>query len=324
MPGATDHPLYPRGLLAAASQAAFRGEVSGEQLLDEALAACERLDAKDPLFEMMAESARSIAALFVGSAAGSVAAGERAVEVARSAGNPFWLAHSLNGLSSTLVLAGDLEGALPFATEGLALARQVGAPLIIANAEAALAGALTGSDPEEARALLRDSLRFAESVGNMYHTAVTQAVLNSARMGAWDDVVDLSPRAIRSLHWYRDLPQLAGILNVVACAVAQSEPEAAALLQGGSRRMAIAGQPKRAAVSDAQVKPSPREGSSAAAPPDGGIIVDLRRRTTALLRDLLGEGRLRQLRSEGESMDDDRVVASALDVIDKVRARASL
>ncbi len=60
------------------------------------------------------------------------------------------------------------------------------------------------------------------------------------------------------------------------------------------------------------------------APPDGGIIVELRRRTTAVLRELLGEGRLRQLRSEGESMDDDRVVASALNVIAKVRARASL
>lgn len=34
-----------------------------------------------------------------------------------------------------------------------------------------------------------------------------------------------------------------------------------------------------------------------------------------------GEGHLRQLRSEGESMDDDWVVANALEVIDKVRAR---
>ena len=49
----------------------------------------------------------------------------------------------------------------------------------------------------------------------------------------------------------------------------------------------------------------------------GGLFVDVRRETTGLLAATLGEERLRQLRAEGEAMDDDRAVAYTLDQIAK-------
>jgi hypothetical protein len=44
-------------------------------------------------------------------------------------------------------------------------------------------------------------------------------------------------------------------------------------------------------------------------------VTELRRQTTAILRDTLGEERLRQLRAEGQAMDNDHVVAYTVDAI---------
>ena len=46
----------------------------------------------------------------------------------------------------------------------------------------------------------------------------------------------------------------------------------------------------------------------------------MRRQTSDLLRDALGEVPLRELRAEGEAMDEDHAVAFALDAIAKVTA----
>jgi hypothetical protein len=45
------------------------------------------------------------------------------------------------------------------------------------------------------------------------------------------------------------------------------------------------------------------------------VITELRRQTSALLRGVLDEDRLHQLRSEGEAMDSDEAATSALDAI---------
>ncbi len=67
-----------------------------------------------------------------------------------------------------------------------------------------------------------------------------------------------------------------------------------------------------------------RRGATPGPASSGGIILEWRRQTTGILREQLGEERFRWLRSQGEAMDDDQIVTVALDVIDKVRARASL
>src|SRR5262249_61459685 len=45
------------------------------------------------------------------------------------------------------------------------------------------------------------------------------------------------------------------------------------------------------------------------------VVTELRRETTGLLRDTLGEQRLRDLRAEGEAMSTDDAVAYALNAI---------
>jgi uncharacterized protein involved in propanediol utilization len=56
---------------------------------------------------------------------------------------------------------------------------------------------------------------------------------------------------------------------------------------------------------------------SARGPASGAasFIADVRRQTTAILKDMLDEERLRRLRAEGEAMDDVHVVAYVLDAI---------
>ncbi len=103
-----------------------------------------------------------------------------------------------------------------------------------------------------------------------------------------------------------------------------TEPEVAAQLQGGSRRMMMASHQGRADSLGAQVAQSTGERATPVPASSGGIILEWRRQTTGILREQLGEERFRWLRSQGEAMDDDQIVTVALDVIDKVRARASL
>ena len=49
-----------------------------------------------------------------------------------------------------------------------------------------------------------------------------------------------------------------------------------------------------------------------------GLITDLRREATRELTATLGEDRLRELRAEGDSLDTDAAVATALDLIQRM------
>ena len=69
-----------------------------------------------------------------------------------------------------------------------------------------------------------------------------------------------------------------------------------------------------------QSTPSGERPPPNAASQGAGITTDLYRQTTAILRDALGEVRLRELRSEGAALDDDQVVALALDAATRSRA----
>jgi hypothetical protein len=54
------------------------------------------------------------------------------------------------------------------------------------------------------------------------------------------------------------------------------------------------------------------------------MITDLRRETSALLHEVLDEGRLLQPRAEGGAMDSDQAAAYALEVIRRSRQSAAL
>jgi hypothetical protein len=211
-------------------------------------------------------------------------------------------------------MAGEPEAGVASAREALELARSAGAPTTIALSLTALAGTLADTDPLGARELLEESLTLRESLGIDSSSEVTSATLIAARMGDWRLILELANSSIPHLQWGGQRPWLAGILSIVARAVGATDVEAAARLQGAARHLV----PQSATVQT--TKPSrPNPTSPPVATPGSSLITDLRRQTSALLHDALDEGRLRQLRAEGEAMDSDQAAAYALEAIRRAR-----
>src|SRR5262249_55205295 len=175
----------------------------------------------------------------------------------------------------------------------------------IAMSLAALAGALADRDPQRARALLLEGVSVNSAGGHAFRGELTHGTLIACRIGDWPLVLHLARQSIPLLHWSGDTPQLAGIFNVVARALASTDPERGQMLQGASHQFV------------------PRAEGSATAPPIGGIVVDARREATAIVRAALGDDELRRQRGAGETMDPDDAVAFALAAIDGALASGS-
>jgi hypothetical protein len=202
------------------------------------------------------------------------------------------------------------------ASESLALARDLGTPTLITHSTAALAGALVDHDPERAQALLRESIQLRASLDYENWQELTEAVLISARLGDWPQTLALASRSIRHLHWSGGQPLLGAIFNVIARALTPTNTESAAVLQGAARHLTpptpvldTSTQSHSAAARSPPAVPADRSSSTT------GFVTELRRETTGLLRDTLGQEPLRELRAKGEAMNADEAVAYALDVI---------
>jgi predicted ATPase/class 3 adenylate cyclase len=315
--GAPEHPLYPFGLAVAAVRAAQRGDLeSADTLRAQALAAAERPGESDRLVELMAANVQVILAFSTGAVHDAAILQERSVEIARSTGRLPNVVQSLAGAATFHAMAGETDAAVPLATEGLALARDLGMPSLITANLAALAAALVDQDPQQSRARLRESIELRASLDYENWSELTQAVLISARLGDWPQTLALASRSIRHLHWSSQRPLLGATFNVVARALAPTNPDAAALLQGAARHLTPA-TPRSDAVAHRH-RATPRSPSPPPADRGAGTtdyVTDLRRETTGLLRDTLGEQRLRELRAHGEAMNADEAVAYALDAI---------
>jgi len=316
--GASEHPLYPYGLATIAFRAAEQGDLeTTETRCAEALAAVERLgyDPDHPV-DLTVSVARGIVARAIGVYDESATHFERAAEIARTAHQLGVAAALLGSASDALTTAGDVDAAIALATDGLALARQNGLPTAVTLNLTALAGALADRHPERAKALLRESTELRATLDYEAWVELARAVVVSARLGDWPQVLDLAPPSIRHLHWVNNRVLLAAIVNIVARALAPTTAEAAAVLQGAAQRLAAATNPV--------LDPSAHSDQVAAPPTSNvGFLTELHRATTALLDDTLGEARLRELRAEGEAMDYDRAVAYALDAIARVRTGTS-
>ena len=144
---------------------------------------------------------------------------------------------------------------------------------------------------------------------------LTQGVLVAARLRDAPFALELAKPAVRHLHWSGDRPQLAGVLNVVAWAIADTDPDAAATIQGAARALTLADIPTLAAADTrGQASPAPVQVEAVTGI---GVLTELRRETTRHLADVLGQERLRELRAQGEAMDADQAVAYALAHIDQ-------
>lgn len=308
LPGASDHPQYPSILAIAAGRAAGHGETErAERLLEEATVAAVR-QGTDPedLFDAWNSNARILIALNRGSWHEAAVEAERTAERWRSLGRLTEAAAYLISAAQSHAMAGDPGIGLPFATEGLNLARESGMPYLISLSHAVLANVLVERDSERAKALLRESLELVErSHDETSATQITVAVLVAGRLRDGPFLLELAPRAIRLLHWNGDRPQLGGVLNVVAWAVSDAAEDGAAILQGAARHLML----DSYGVQNADAE------SSRPAPRATGGISDLRRETTHRLAQTLGDQRLRDRRAEGEALDPDQAVELALSLI---------
>jgi hypothetical protein len=213
----------------------------------------------------------------------------------------------LGGGAVFYAIAGDTETARACATEGLALARSLGVPSLIARNLAALASALADGDPDQARALLREAVEVFRTLGFQNVNDVTQAVLVGAQVRDWEIVLECAPYSVAHLHWLGQRPVLAGVLTIAGRAIVETDPDATAVLQGISRRLAIgAGTDRTSGPPIADNAPHTRE-----------LVGHLRHETTAHLDTVLGADRRLELRAAGEAMGTDDAVAYVLSHLDK-------
>jgi hypothetical protein len=315
LPGAAGHDLYPYAVAASAVISSTHGELERvEGACQQALDAAQRPGSEHERrqVEFLVAAARETRLMAIGEWRESVGYGEQAARIAREDNRMVEAAAALAGAATGCTMAGDLDVGMGLAEAALELARAGGAPAVVASCLVALAGTLADREPRRARALLEEALALRGSLDIESVNEVTHATLIAARMGDWPLTLRLADRSIRHLKWGGQRSWLAGILNVVARALASTDSEAAARLQGAARHLAVQLSTARpTTVADTSLPP--------AAPPAGSsVITELRRQTSPLLRAVLDEERLHQLRSEGEAMDSDNAATYALDAIARV------
>jgi predicted ATPase/class 3 adenylate cyclase len=322
LPGAADHDLYPYALAQSAIAGAARGELDHVQRsCQEALQASRRLSSEHERLEveLLIATAQSGRLFALGQWREAARYYEQAAGIARDDGREANAAGILAGAANCYTMAGDPQAAVETAKRALEMSRAAGGSVAVAFCLVVLAGALAEAEPLQARSLLEEGLALRVSLAIETAAEVTAATLIAARLGDWPLTLRLADRSVRQLQWGGQLPQLAGILNVVARALATADEEAAARLQGAARQLAtqLAPRPTTAVGNTGPGSPTVR-------PAGPSLITDLRRQTSALLHDALDEGRLRQLRSEGEAMDSDQAAVYALEAIGRARRSTSV
>jgi len=130
------------------------------------------------------------------------------------------------------MLAGDAPSAVPQASEALALARRVGAQAFIATSLLAVGLAVAGTDPGQARARLRESRELSAALG--YRNALDLGWATGIAFLVGDAAVtlELGRTAIRGIQWGGDRLRMGFVLYFIAGALATSQPDAAAIIQG--------------------------------------------------------------------------------------------
>jgi len=179
------------------------------------------------------------------------------------------------------LLIGDDLRAVRLANEALALARQTGAPALIAKSLLAVGAAVAGTDPGQARACLRESRELNTALGYNSGIDLNWAAMVAFLVGDQAAALQLSRRAIQALQWSGDRVRMGLVLHMSAAALAATRPDAAAIIQGTAQAHAV-GSAQR--------------------------IVEL----SSHLAATLGQARARELRARGADMEWDQAVAYAL------------
>jgi predicted ATPase/class 3 adenylate cyclase len=279
LPGAAAHPGYPLALAVSARFASNRAEVTvTEELCRAAAEANARQASPDWRVEEVICDARSMIAITLGAFADANRLTEQAAAIARTGGDLADASLRLGLAASGYLVVGDAARAVPLAREALALARQIGDPALIASGLLAVGMTVAETDPEQARACLRESLSTALGYqGALGPRAAGLAFLLNDRAAT----LELGRRALRALQPGGDRIRMAFLLDTIAGALAATQPEAAAIIQGAARTYG--------AESPNYVRP-----------------------ISLIVTENLGEERAREFRARGAEMDWDQTVAYTL------------
>jgi predicted ATPase/class 3 adenylate cyclase len=227
---ATSPEHLPRAIAFSAVGALKRGELDRAQELFDEAAALD--DGTDGLLRINL----AVIALNLALTTGDVAAAEEAiaqeVALARRHGGPSQLSAGLSSLAAQHAASGGFDVARTEATEALELARAVGAPNLIAMAQAALAYATLGSDPQGARTQLRALISGDTLTQHADEITLLIVVGSGARIGEPEATL---LAGARHLDMTPSFPLYLSItLRHTAAVLAPHQPETAATLHGAA------------------------------------------------------------------------------------------
>jgi hypothetical protein len=216
-----------------------------------------------------------------GEFAGTARLNEQAADMARAGGDLADASVELSSAAAFYVVAGDAPAAVPLANEAVALARQIGAPALIATGLLAVGLAVARTDPGQARACLRESRELSTALGYQGATDLLWGTALAFTVGDQAATLELGRHAIRGLRWGGDRARAGSILHMIAGTLATTQPDAAAIIQGAAAAYAVG--------------------------PDW-----IARTISSSVAEALGDERARELRARGADMDWDQAVAYAL------------
>ncbi len=282
LPGAAEHPGYSLALAVSAVFASNRADVSGaEELCRRAAEASARRDPPDWRVEATICAARANIAVTNGAFADAARLAERAAGLARAGGDLADTSVHLTMAVACYVLAGDASSGVPLANEALTLARQIGGPALIATALLEVGAAVVLTDPEQARACLRESRELSTALGYQSARDLVWATGIAFLLNDQTATLELGRGAIRALQRGGDRLRMGITFHMIAGALAASQPEAAAVILGAAEAHVI-------------------ESASYAQPIPSAVAA------------ALGEERTRELRARGADLDWDEAVAYTL------------
>jgi len=233
-----------------------------------------------PLEEVIL-AARVNIAFAAGAFADAARLAEQAAGIARAGGDLAEASLELILASAGHLFAGDTPAAVPLAEEALALARQIGAPALIATSLLAVGAAVGSTDPGQARACLRESRELSTALGHQSARDLLWATGIAFLVNDQATTLELGRRAIHDLQWGGDRLRMGAVLHFIAGALAATQPDAAAIILGAA---------------DAYVTAPAR-------------VTQL---TSLIVGTALGEERARELRTRGAGMGWDQALAYTL------------
>ena len=282
LPGAADHPGYPLALAVAAMFASRRADVTGaEELARRAAEANARQATPDWRVEEAICAARSSIAVTTGAFADAGRLAEQTAGIARAGGDLADASVQLNLAVANHMLLGDHSQAVRLANEALALARQIGAPALIASSLLAVGATVASSDPGQARDCLRESRELSTALGYQSSHDLVWAASIAFLINDRAATLELGRRAIRGLQAGGERIRVGLVLYMIAGALVTTRPEAAAIIQGAA---------------EAYV----------------GESATLVQPISSIVTETLGDERARELRARGADMGWDQALAYAL------------